>query len=70
MTLAQKKSVVSVSSPAPRVSQKVIHLVDKKEDTDLRMGPIRTLPLLPQHTPTPQPTESIESASETRVQSP
>ena len=70
MTLAQKKSLVSVSSSAPRVSQKVIHSVDKKEGTRLRMGPSRTAPLRPQHTPTPQPTESIESASETRVQSP
>ena len=59
-----------MSSPAPRVSQKVIHSVDKKEGTGLRMGPSRTPSLCPQHTPTSQPTESIESANETRVQSP
>ena len=52
------------------VSQKVIHLADKKVGTSLRMGPSRTPPLCPHHTPTPQPTESIESASEPRVQSP
>ena len=34
------------------------------------MAPSNTPPLSPQHTPTPQPTESIESAIETRVQSP
>jgi len=69
MTLT-KKSCVSVSSSAPRVSQKIIHSVDKKEGTGLRMGPSHTPPLRPQLTPNPQPTEPIESASETRVQSP
>jgi len=34
------------------------------------MAPSSTPPLRPQHTPTPQPTEFIESASETRVQGP
>ena len=44
-------------------------MVDEKEGTGLRMGPSHTPPLRPQHTPITQPTESIESASETRVQS-
>jgi len=70
MTLLQKKSLASVLSSAPRVSQKVIHPTDKKECISLRILPSSMPPLCPAYTLTPQPTESIESARKTRVQNP